>query len=166
MNDRSDELFDDLAPPRGGLAGLRARIDRAARRQARLRLLRGAVATGAALGLAGLLLVSRPAETPPPRLELGPSAVRWGLRELPSEPVTVTVGSRGRLAVRRVPLESERVVFYLVGSTSPEPAAEHPGGGSEGGVSGDGQPTSSGRFAVSRASEGEYGPRMRVGPQT
>ncbi len=118
MSDGSDSLFDDLQPPRGGLLGLRVRLERAERRAARLRLARVATA-GAALAAVLLMLV--PGNPPKPRqLDVGPGAVRLGLREAPLEPVSV-IGAQGAdHAVQRVPLPIDRVVLYLVGTSAPD----------------------------------------------
>ena len=43
MSDRSETLFETLEPPRGGLAGLRARVERDGRRRLRVRRVRVAL---------------------------------------------------------------------------------------------------------------------------
>jgi hypothetical protein len=52
-----------------------------------------------------------------------------GQLAVPDEPVTIPAHRRGDIAVQRVPLPTDQVVFYLVASM---PAVENDAGGSEG----------------------------------
>lgn len=45
-----------------------------------------------------------------------PSLIRYGLAQVPQEPVTVPKKSQAQLAVLQVPVESEEVIFYWVSS--------------------------------------------------
>jgi hypothetical protein len=87
-----DELFEPLEPPPGGLQRLRARLDAPRTRSAPIWIF--AVATCA--------------------LALGAVA----LQAPPREPVTVPPSGRAEVAVVRVPLRDERVVFYWVASAT------------------------------------------------
>ena len=96
LDERDDRgLFEVLQPPTGGLTRLRSRIRRTERRRVRTWRLAGATA-----GLAGSDLL----------------AIRLGLSDAPTEPVSIPPDRRHEFAVRRVPTTDERVVFYLVGS--------------------------------------------------
>jgi hypothetical protein len=50
--------------------------------------------------------------------------VHLGLADLPAAPVSIPVSKRHELAALRVPLEGERVVFYLVASAAPDDPPE------------------------------------------
>jgi hypothetical protein len=51
----------------------------------------------------------------PPAIETSLLRMQIGLAEPPVEPVTLLPHVRDALAVRRVDLDTDRVVFYLVG---------------------------------------------------
>jgi hypothetical protein len=118
MSDRElSRLFDELAPPPGGLADLRDRLrGREVRRRRTLRLA-AAFAGAAALAIVVVwLALPTPTREPAPWLSRSDLyAVHLGVVEPPSEPVTVPPDQRGEIAVRRVPTSDERVVFYRVG---------------------------------------------------
>ena len=130
MNDDPHaELFETLEPPRGGLAGLHARLERDGRRRLRGRRMRLALAGGAVL----LLLLSvpplRPARPSDPLAgELQLARMRLGLEPAPTEILTIPAGQRHRLAARRVPLGTDRVVLYRIGTVG-SGTASHPDGG-------------------------------------
>jgi hypothetical protein len=95
-----DELFEQLEPPPGGLAALRARLDGPGSRMGRVWM---AAAVTCALALA--TVVARHASTP--------------------EPVTVPSSERAELAAVRVPLRDDKVIFYWVASAqAPETQGE------------------------------------------
>ena len=115
MNERHQEPFESLEPPRGGLARLRDRIEQR-RRQARTRRASLAAAALLVAGGAGWLLVDRPGPGPT-RLAGDPfrlARISLGLAAPPAEPLTIRPASRHRAAARRVPLADERVVFYRI----------------------------------------------------
>ncbi len=120
MSDPSNDLFRRLEPPRGGLAGLRARLDRDDVRRGRRLGLQGAAATLAltAVVAAALLAPERPHVAV---LDIGPARIRLGLAPEPTEPVSIPIARRGDLAAERVPVRNDRVVFYRIGSTTPSP---------------------------------------------
>ncbi|MCP3977817.1 MAG: hypothetical protein GY716_00610 [bacterium] len=124
MSERRETLFETLEPPRGGLAGLRTRIERAEHRSVRRRRLSLLAGTAAAALLVGwgAFLAGRPAPELPPEFDLA----RMSLGQLPRpvEPLTVPENARGEIAVQRVPLAGDDVVFYLVGSTRARDAVE------------------------------------------
>jgi hypothetical protein len=114
----SDDLFVTLEPPPGGPARLRSRMDREQRRRARLRRLRSAAVVGV---LGGVLVIGGIALGPgvaPDPLPAELDLVRMALGQLapPIEPVTLPEAARMSTAVRRVPLPTDEVVFYLIGS--------------------------------------------------
>jgi len=125
----TDRLLPVLDPPPGGLTRLRARIRQDRRRRARAWGLATAVTGIAALLLA--VLVSIPASTEIralPGLESDLLAIQLGLVDPPLEPVSVRPDLRDEFAVRRIPTTDARVVFYLVGARSGDPAPPPAGG--------------------------------------
>ena len=110
-------LFDVLEPPRGGLAGLRARLEREGRRRARARRMRWAVAGCVAL----LVLVAvspwlrSTSAVDPLAAELQLARMRLGIERAPTEPVTIPVAERHRVAAQRIPLSTDLVVLYRIG---------------------------------------------------
>ena len=131
MNDGFEDTFEKLEPPRDGLAGLRVRIERERRRQLRLRRTRTAAATLVVLAAAALVFFLSPGHPAPWSPGFSPTGVRLRLASLPGEPVTIPARLRADLAARRVPLENERVVFYLVGSRAEPPSPPDPGAPAE-----------------------------------
>jgi hypothetical protein len=116
MNEEFGELFEWLEPPTGGLARLRARMERPPRRPA----LQLAAACLMLLALA-LVLVLSPSAGPDRRApDFGFVRLRLGIEPKPAEPLTVPDDMRELSAVSRVPLDDERVLFYLVGSLDQE----------------------------------------------
>jgi hypothetical protein len=114
MPDDMEMFFEALEPPPGGVAGLRRRLHHEPRRRRR---------RVAALGLAvaatvvGLLLAvhGRAARFPgPPVADFEPALVSLGLQNAPAEPATIPPDMRQRMALQRVPLQTDRVVFYYV----------------------------------------------------
>ena len=114
--------FEPLEPPRGGLAGLRARIalDDAKRTRSRRRW---AMVTAA--GIPAVLLVTlfvfslRPQAPMPERFRL--ARIVAGLEPPPNEPLTISADRGHLVAAQRVPTPSDDVVFYLVGSIQAAP---------------------------------------------
>ena len=121
MKDRFIRLFEELEPPRGGLADLRARIETDRRRRVRRWQLQGAAAAAAVLVVA-VLVFFPPSDRPAPLVaEFSPSLIRFGLGDAPAEPVTIPIGNRGEMAALRVPVDDQRVVLYLVAPSQVEP---------------------------------------------
>jgi len=116
-------------PPPGGLERLRARIAERPRCLYR--------ATPAIVGLiilalvtgASWLLVGTPGSaTQLSGKTLDPRLVSLGLQKPPSQPAVVLPEHEHEMALLRVPLGSERVVFYRLITLSTPPAAEAPDG--------------------------------------
>jgi hypothetical protein len=117
------EAFVALEPPAGGLPALRARLQREHERDQRSRRIRWpltALTTAvAAMAVLGLGLRGGPRA---PRLIDGapaehyPNLAALGLAALPAEPVTILGEPAGGLQLRRVPVKTASVVFYLVRS--------------------------------------------------
>jgi hypothetical protein len=120
MNERREKLFDVLEPPPGGLTGLRGRIERDRRRRVtsrRVQLLAAATLVAALAGWS--LLAPGGGEEPlPPQFDFA----RMSLGQLPwpSETLTLAEDERGEIAVRRVSLPTDEVVFYLIASVEPD----------------------------------------------
>jgi hypothetical protein len=119
VSDPHERLFESLAPPRGGLAGLRARVERDGRRRVRARNLQAVAAVVVVLAVSTWSVFGpRMAVEPLPGLDL--AGIGLGMAPSPSETVTVPEDRRHELAVHRVPLEDDTVVFYRIGSLQPE----------------------------------------------
>jgi hypothetical protein len=112
----SEPLFDQLDPPPGGLTGLRRRILRDARRQVRRRLMRGSVVVVLLLGLTSWVAVQFRASSDVVSPELDLVRIHLGLLPVSSQVVTIPEAQRSTLAVQRVPLPTDQVVFYRVAS--------------------------------------------------
>lgn len=142
MKARLEDALEKLEPPPGGLDRLRARMVAAERPQAAssprpLAWIATAAAAASVLVVAALATLERPAArrvpeaaAPPPAAVLAaapatrlpgfhPALATLGLEPLPSEPVTVGAEAAGSVALRRVPVADERVVFYLVATVGP-----------------------------------------------
>ena len=123
MSELHPNPFETLEPPPGGLAGLRTRIARDAARRRRTRYARLAAAACVALFLVGLVTLRRPEPELPAEFQL--ARMQLGLVAQPTEVLTIPEGQRHKLAAARVPLDTDRVVFYMVGSARPtEPVAD------------------------------------------
>jgi len=114
----SHDLFAILEPPPDGPARLRSRMDREKRRSARSRRLRSAAVVGV---LGGVLIIGGIALGPGVATDPLPAEfdlVRMALGQIapPIEPVTLPDVARVSTAVLRVPLPTDEVVFYLIGS--------------------------------------------------
>lgn len=114
----SHDLFAILEPPPDGPARLRSRMDREKRRSARRRRLRSAAVVGV---LGGVLIIGGIALGPGVATDPLPAEfdlVRMALGQIapPIEPVTLPDVARVSTAVLRVPLPTDEVVFYLIGS--------------------------------------------------
>ena len=108
-------MFETLDPPAGGLSHLRERMARDAQRRRQLRQIpRLALVAAPMVLVAWIVFATRAAPDIPPELDL----VRMQLGQLavPSDVVTLPDDPRRQIAVRRVPLPTNRVVFYRVGS--------------------------------------------------
>ncbi|MBN1774015.1 MAG: hypothetical protein JXB32_22340 [Deltaproteobacteria bacterium] len=157
MKPRLHDVFERLEPPPGGLARLRARMAEAERPRTAspLRPLAWVAAAAAAASLVVVAAlaaregtVPRPgpvaaapvpaptvviAAAPPARLPgFHPAFAALGLEPLPSEPVTVSAETAASLALQRVPLEDDRVVFYLVATVQGSRSACQNGSDSSG----------------------------------
>jgi len=120
MNERRERLFDVLEPPPGGLAGLRARIERDGRRRARSRRVQLLAAATLVAVLAGWSVFAPRGggEQLPTQFDFARMSV--GQLPWPSETLTVPEDRRDEIAVRRVSLPTDEVVFYLVASVEPD----------------------------------------------
>ncbi len=117
-----------LEPPPGGLERLRTRIAENPPHVPRtVRVLVGLTVFALAVG-GSVLLAPRPdSGALLSRATFDPTLVSLGLQRAPSEPAMVLPGSRHEMALLRVPLRNERVVFYrLVTLPAPPEAAEPP----------------------------------------
>ena len=101
MSRELSDVLPDLEPPPGGLAGLRARLERPRRWPVAV----------VALAAAVLLAVA----FQPERRPLPQDPVLLAMLQPPSEPATVVPEARGRLAMERVAVGSAGVVYYRVG---------------------------------------------------
>lgn len=124
MNELPKKLFESLEPPRGGRAQLRARIERDARRNAALRRARFALGGVAVIVIAALFAMNADRRGNARLPEFERARVSLGLAEPPTEPFTIAAGQGDRVAARRVELNSDRVIFYLVASVTSEPVTE------------------------------------------
>jgi len=118
-----ERMFEDLAPPPGGLEMLRARLDRESSRDLQVFSFRRAVVGAAAAAAAATILLAvgiglLPTSTEESEMLLdfryNPAAVRLGLTAFPTEPVSVLPRDSRRFAVLRVEVADPRVVFYRV----------------------------------------------------
>ena len=115
MTTEGDGLFETLDPPPGGLPKLRERLEGDARWRRR-----GRPALGVSAGLLVVVfvvwIVFIPSEEQdiPPEFDL--MRIHLGQLPAPSEALTISAPHNGQTAVRRVPLETDDVVFYLVDS--------------------------------------------------
>lgn len=110
MTTDGEALFERLAPPPGGAAALRLRL----RRDRWRRRVGPAAVAGAslALALAGLVRTAGRDRTIP--REPHPALIALGLQAPPAEPATVPPDMRQRMALLRVPLATDDIVFYYV----------------------------------------------------
>ena len=143
MKPRLQDVFEKLEPPPGGPARLRARMTAAARprESSAFRPLAWIAAAAVAASLTALVVLaalerpvthaaSGPAVVPPttvvaaasgvPLPGTHPALATLGLEPLPTEPVTAAAGASS-LALRRVPVADDRVVFYLVADIADQP---------------------------------------------
>jgi hypothetical protein len=113
------KLFEELTPPAGGLDQLRARLDQEPARQLRNRSLAAAsiaIATAAVI----LAILITPADQPrlytdaSTILAASPAAVRLGLTQAPTEPVSIAPQQRNHMAVQRVEVADKKVLYYRV----------------------------------------------------
>ena len=111
------EVFERLSPPPGGLADLRARLDRGPS------LLRSYVPAGAALVAAAAVFLFAESPAPPPDLIARAHAkddgaeIVLGLAPAQKDPVVLGDAVSTTAALERVPTSRSDVAFYWVGST-------------------------------------------------
>jgi hypothetical protein len=106
-------------PPPGGLERLRARL--AERPPQRSRIVPAVVGVIVMVVAVGLLLGRRPdSAARVSKATLDPRLISLGLQTAPSEPAVVPPEHRHEMALLRVPLRGERVVFYRL-VTLPSP---------------------------------------------
>ena len=116
MTDTSETVLSTLESPPGGLAGLRARIARDARRRVAVRRLQVAAVATLVVALVTWAGVGWRGQQDTLPAEFDLVRMHLGLLDVPSEPLTIPAEQRIHTAVRRVPLATDQVVFYLVGS--------------------------------------------------
>lgn len=141
MKPRLEDVFERLEPPPGGPARLRARLAAAEEPRSSLPLRPPAWVAAAAVAASLVVLVVLAALEPPARRATDaaipppgpvaaaapearlpgthPAFAALGLEPPPSEPVAASASAGGALALQRVPLADERVVFYLVAAVGP-----------------------------------------------
>lgn len=125
-------VFDVRQPPAGGLQRLRARLDDGHRRASLGRVLwigaAAVVAAGVAIAVSssGVELRSTSPAPLPGAQEMLPVLAGLGMAAAPDEPVSVPDEARARIAVERVALPTDDVVYYWVASAEPESATEQP----------------------------------------
>jgi hypothetical protein len=114
-------LFRELAPPPGGLARLRDRLEAAEARRRRLALGWGAASALAAAALALVVTLTPQGQAPalPPLALRSPALVRLGIQSPPDAPVTVPPEARARIAVSAVPVTDPGVIYYRVDMLAP-----------------------------------------------
>jgi hypothetical protein len=111
-----DGLFEPLDPPAGGVALLRARIERTKRARVRRRRVAGALVAAPLLAAAAYIAILPRTTEAPALFGFSPTRVALGLEARPTEPVTVAPEKQGTVAVQRVALGTDTVLLYLVGS--------------------------------------------------
>jgi hypothetical protein len=111
MPDDCGNMFEVLEPPGGGPEMLRRRLKREPAR--RLQLVAAFLLLAATLGVATQLPYGGEQSLLP---EFGQARMRLGIGSQPSEPLTIPEGDRSLAAAHRVPLPTDEVLFYLVGS--------------------------------------------------
>jgi hypothetical protein len=123
--DERGRLFETLEPPRGGLAGLRARIERHSRRRVTLEQLGYASAAVLLLFLVAITMIGPHGSQRDMRHpEFDQARLRLGMSSSPVGALTIPASERATLGARRIPLPTDEVQFYLVASIEPEPQAE------------------------------------------
>ncbi len=115
MTTKRNGLFETLDPPPGGLPKLRERIEGDARWRKRGRPALGVSAGLLVVVLVGWVVSILPEEQDIPT-EFDLVRIHLGQLPAPSEALTISDPHSGQTAVRRVPLETDDVVFYLVDS--------------------------------------------------
>jgi len=135
-----EPLFETLAPPPGGVDGLRQRLRREGRRRRARRAVLGVAGAlaiaGAIAGMLAALQVRTSRRPLPIPAELHPALVGLGVQPPPAEPAVIPPGMRHRMALQRVPLETDRVVFYYLAvlpetPSDPDSRGDDPGAGSD-----------------------------------
>ena len=116
MNHNPERVFETFEPPPGGLARLRERIDRRMGWRARVRYVPAATAASLLVALVSWTAFNPGGRPAPPPAELDLIRMHLGLLASPSETLTIPVDQRSTTAIRRVPLPTDQVVFYMVGS--------------------------------------------------
>ncbi len=100
--------------------GSQADLQRDRLRRLRVLNLQAVAAVGLVLAISTWsVFAPRPRQEPLPSFDL--ARIGLGLAPRPAEAVTVPAERRHELAVRRVPLESDSVVFYRIASLQPDP---------------------------------------------
>jgi hypothetical protein len=130
MSDERRPLFEPLEPPPGGLGALRRRLERDSRRRFYAR--QAVLATAGASLIVGFVVFLALGPGGSPAMDDSAFAftrISFGLSPAPSEPVSLREGESSRAAVKRVPLDSDRVVFYRVAVVADDPEGV---GGTEG----------------------------------
>ena len=95
---------------------MRERLERDAHRRVRLRWAQASVAATLLAALVGWAVLGPSTDQSRSSPELDLVRIHLGLLPSPSEVVTIPEDRRNDLAVRRVPLPTDQVVFYRVGS--------------------------------------------------
>lgn len=121
MSDGHGKLFESLEPPRGGLEGLKARIERRSRRSASFERLGYASAIVLLLLLTAAMIIGpRGLRPEPPLAAFEQARLRLGMSSSPVEALTIPASERASVGARRVALPTDDVLFYLVASIEDE----------------------------------------------
>lgn len=129
-----DELFERLDPPPGGAAGLRRRL-RSEPRRRRTRALAVALAGVVAIGGLSVALYRHPGQSGQPQVgDPDPARLARGLEDAFPEPAVVPADMRHRVALLRVPLETDQVILYYVAALPEEPSGASNAGTEQGGA--------------------------------
>lgn len=120
-----DDVFDTLEPPRGGLAGLREKIEEDRRSRSRRRFAgASAVVVAAAVALV-VVLGHRSAPEPGAMLadrwsrSSDPAFIELGLIDATPDGVHVAPGAASSTAIRRVSSDSDEILYYRIASLEP-----------------------------------------------
>jgi hypothetical protein len=122
MSEELRALLPPLDPPPGGLTRLRARIADERRSPRRPRVVTPALGLAATVVLAvvAFALVRNEPTSDLHAADTSLLRMRLGLVDPPAEPVTVPEERRGEMAVQRIDLDTQQVLYYLV-SSNPSP---------------------------------------------
>jgi hypothetical protein len=120
MKVKHEDLFEQIDPPAGGIAKLRARLDGAERTTRRARVAFVAVPAALAVAAAVFLVLNRPRATDlvsAARAHGDVDQVALGLAEAPQMSAAVTRQGQATAGLVQVQTQNPNVAFYWVAST-------------------------------------------------